>query len=296
MSTPLQRAHKVHITEELLRHLYITEGRTTYDIAELIGCSQDTICRRLKEYHIPRREKRRPIDEESLTHLYITKDYSVGDLAEYFQVSKRTIYQRLHDLGLRPIQRRNTQCQHLPMKPLIEAYESGTSASALSKQYKVSTTTIIKALRDAGITIRQGRKRRHINGPQLKYLYENSRFSTTYLGKLFCVKPCTIAARLREMGVTLRGNRAHLPERQIIDAYREGESLGDLANRFHTSYTIVRDLLIRHRVYQKARRFSPYAEKMKELKEDFHMSTAEIAQRYQCHQETVRRMIQQVSH
>jgi len=47
---------KYNITKEFLLKEYIDKDKTTYTIAEEIGCDMTTICRRLHEYNIPIRK------------------------------------------------------------------------------------------------------------------------------------------------------------------------------------------------------------------------------------------------
>ena len=47
-----------NIPKQLLENLYVKEKWTLRDIADYIGCSVDTIVRRMQMYQIPRRETR----------------------------------------------------------------------------------------------------------------------------------------------------------------------------------------------------------------------------------------------
>ena len=55
-----------NIPRELLENLYVKEKWTLRDIADYIGCSVDTIVRRMQMYKIARRETRKDINRATL--------------------------------------------------------------------------------------------------------------------------------------------------------------------------------------------------------------------------------------
>ena len=59
-----------NIPKQLLENLYVKEGWTLRDVADYIGCSVDTVVRRMDDYNIPRRTKRKDISRATLVSLY----------------------------------------------------------------------------------------------------------------------------------------------------------------------------------------------------------------------------------
>ena len=55
-----------NIPKQLLENLYVKEKWTLRDIADYIGCSVDTIVRRMQMYKIARRETRKDINRATL--------------------------------------------------------------------------------------------------------------------------------------------------------------------------------------------------------------------------------------
>ncbi len=90
-----------NIPKQLLENLYVKEKWTLRDIADYIGCSVDTIVRRMQMYKIARRETRKDINRATLVNLYEVSHTSIEALARRFNVSTATISNRLHEYGTR---------------------------------------------------------------------------------------------------------------------------------------------------------------------------------------------------
>ena len=89
-----------NIPKQLLENLYVKEGWTLRDVADYIGCSVDTVVRRMDDYNIPRRTKRKDISRATLVSLYEDNHASIDTLAHRFNVSAATISNRLHEYGV----------------------------------------------------------------------------------------------------------------------------------------------------------------------------------------------------
>ena len=258
----------ISIPYELLYQLYITQHLTTKAIADQLHCSQSTICQRLREYEIPFHSRTPNIPKEELTQLY-KSGTSIKAIAQHFHVSPRTIYSRLHDWHLK--------------EPRPSSFLTALPS------------TIIHILQRHGISLRNSIKRIDLPIDDICQLYTQHKLSTIHIGKLYGVKPSTIASRLREQGIILRGNREQLPTYSIISNYVQGTTLQQLASIYRTKYHTIRNLLIRHEVYQKARRIRDFAYAIQNLHQEEALSVAEIATHYGCHTETIRRILKDMT-
>lgn len=287
-----QKKFIIPIPYELLYQLYVTKHMTTRDIAKQLQCSQSTICQRLRDYEIPFHSRTPNIPKEELIHLY-ESGTSIKAIAQHFHVSPRTIYNRLHTWCLKE-PRPSSAPKSLPISYILESYEKGSSATMIGRELQVAPSTIIHVLQRHGILLRNSIKRIDLPIDDICHLYTQHKLSTIHIGQLYAVKPSTIASRLRERGITLRGNKEQLPTHSIISKYVQGTSLQALANAYHTNYHTIRNLLIRHGVYQKAPRIRTYAYDIHALYQDEQLSVAEIATHYGCHPETIRRIIKDI--
>ena len=279
----------IPIPYELLYQLYVTKGMSTTGIAEHLHCSQSTICQRLRDYGIPFHSRTPNIPKEELIPLY-ERGESIKSIAQHFHVSPRTIYNRLHQWHLKEL-RPSSIPKVLPTSHIIEAYKEGTSAAAISREFHVAPSTIIHILQRHSVPLRNSMKRIDLPIDDICQLYTQHKLSTIHIGKLYGVKASTIASRLREQGIILRGNKEQIPVHSIISQYIQGASLQMIADAYHTKYHTIRNLLLRHGVYQKARRIRDYTYAIQSLHQKEHLSVAEIATHYDCHPETIRRII-----
>ena len=283
----------ISIPYELLYQLYVTQHLTTKAIADQLHCSQSTICQRLREYKIPFHSRTPNIPKKELTQLY-KSGTSIKAIAQHFHVSTRTIYSRLHDWHLKE-PRPSSFLTALPISYILESYDRGSSAAMIGRELQVAPSTIIHILQRHGISLRNSIKRIDLPIDDICQLYTQHKLSTIHIGKLYGVKPSTIASRLREQGIILRGNREQLPTYSIISNYVQGTTLQQLASIYRTKYHTIRNLLIRHGVYQKARRIRDFAYAIQNLHQEEALSVAEIATHYGCHTETIRRILKDMT-
>lgn len=94
---------KLEISKEVLIDLYETKKLTTFQIAEILGCCQATIWKRLKEFNINSRlpgVKRVNIPKQKLYDLYINKKLSSWKIAEELGIPRGTIHRKLKEYGI----------------------------------------------------------------------------------------------------------------------------------------------------------------------------------------------------
>ena len=279
----------IPIPYELLYELYVIRHTSTKAIAELLHCSQSTVCQRLHTYKIPIQSKLVSIPQEELMLLY-QQGHSVKQLAQHYHVSTRTIYNRLYDWHIKEPTRTQVD-KDLPITSIISSYESGNSAYTIAKEFRISPSTVIHLLQSKRIPLRHSHKRLSLPIKDICNLYTAHKLSTTQIANLYHVKAATIASRLREAGITLRGNKEDLPIPSIVSAYQNDTPLQVIATTYGTNYHTIRNILIRNGVYQKARRIRDCAYDIQTLHRNEQLSIAEIASHYACHPETIRRII-----
>lgn len=278
------------LSKEVLGHYYRDCKKSAYYIAHICSCSTDTVYRHLKKYQIPIRSRKVHIDPQYLKTLYITDDLSVEDIAKKLHASKTTIYERLHTYNITQKAPKKI-ANPLPTHYIIHAYESGISLRELGKTYHTSPHQIRKILQRYYVPIRKNSFSIDLDMPTLITLYVNKELSTTQIAQLFHVNPSTISNRLREAGIHLRGNCRHFPKEDIVESYKQGLSVTNLAKKYATSYCVIRNILIAEGVYRAAPRYAQFHHKI------FHMYYMEkqpiqsIAAYFSCHPETIRRVL-----
>lgn len=288
--TEKTRSAHVHISEELLRYLYVHKGHSTLTIAKMLGCSQDTISRRLRLYGIEPRSNKKVIPEDELCELYLEKKWSVKKISEFFNCSQTTISHRLHDMGLM-----------LPVKvidysdkeeEIIRAYNSGNSASFISKSMGLSRWLILKVLKRNGIYIRGSIKKDLISARELKELYLKRALTTLEIADIYGVKPATISDRLREAHIKLRGNRIIFDTDDLLTRYNiENQSIAKIAEAYSCSYGAVKKKLEDLGVYYKKNRLNLDEAAIIALYVEKKYTMAQIASRYNCCENSVLKVL-----
>ena len=130
-----------NIPKQLLENLYVKEKWTLRDIADYIGCSVDTIVRRMQMYKIARRETRKDINRATLVNLYEVSHTSIEALARRFNVSTATISNRLHEYGL--LCTHDHSIHSVEPDRIKKAYESGNSTTRIAHMMGLSRWKVL---------------------------------------------------------------------------------------------------------------------------------------------------------
>lgn len=237
----VRQSQRIVIPHQLLQQLYVEEQLSSWQIAKKLNCSQDTVIRRLHEYHIPIRSRRLNLPLHDAVSLY-KQGVGVKQLAKQFNCSHTTMANRLRQLGvLRAV--KSPQLEPLGEsveRKIAQMYEHGQSASYIGRTLKLSRWIVLATLRRLQVPIRYSNKRIDVNVEELAYLYEVHKLSTTELEAIYHVKAGTIGERLKERGVKLRGHNLSINTFEVYSRYNQGERPLQIANSLGCSYTAVR--------------------------------------------------------
>ena len=229
-----------NITRQLLQELYVDEQWTLRDIASYIGCSIDTVGRRMVMYGIPRRSTKKEIPYTDLVRLYTKEHQSIESLARQYHVSPGTIVNRLHDYGIRS--KRIVPLSSVPVERVVRAYESGNSTTSIANMMGITKWKVLHILRRQGITIR-GHRRHYHPIQEMAYLYTTHHMSTKDISIAYGLQANTISLYLREYGISMRSRRMEIDEDRIRSLHGEGLSIAAIAQKMDCSVSAVRSRL-----------------------------------------------------
>jgi len=95
----------VKISERQLEYLYKKKKLTTYDIAELYGCCQATIWKRLRQFKIKARTRHELYpnvpSKRKLIELYKRKKLSTWEIERRYGYSRTTVHRKLREYGIK---------------------------------------------------------------------------------------------------------------------------------------------------------------------------------------------------
>ncbi|MAG78100.1 hypothetical protein CL616_01915 [archaeon] len=94
---------KIEISRDYLEDLYINKHLTTFQIADIFGCCQATIWKRLHKYNILARPVGSPIDisKEEFEELYWNQKLSTWKIGELLGISRGTVHRKMRKMDIK---------------------------------------------------------------------------------------------------------------------------------------------------------------------------------------------------
>ena len=169
LSTSLAAAGMGADISELVSHLYLCEGLSTYRIGELTGMDRQRVGRLLARLGVPVKPRgagrRRTTDRQTavdqlIERLYVESGLSSRQISAATGVPQRTVRDRLHACGVRMRTKGRLNRQDrvtVPADSLVKLYvNAGLSAADTGRRLGVSGQIVLRAAHDEGLPVRVG--------------------------------------------------------------------------------------------------------------------------------------------
>ncbi len=155
---------------ELVSHLYLCEGLSTYRIAAATGLDRQRVGRMLAKSGVPVKPRgagrRRAVDDrqlamdKSMERLYVDSGLSSRQIAEITGMAERTVRSRLRSRGVRMRTRGRLNREDrvtISAETVLQLYiDAGLSAAEAGKLLGVSRHLVLRAAHDEGLPVRLG--------------------------------------------------------------------------------------------------------------------------------------------
>ncbi len=195
------------LDEETLRRLYVDEGRTEREIAQLLRVSRPRVAEAMTRAGIARRSSQRacPLSAAGLGRALATPGTTVASLARRFGVSDATVARWLADAGLLHPDPRidHRRLEQLYIKQVLTIGE-------VAKRLRVSHARVARELVVAGIPVRSHTVRRpqghraKVTDRRLADLYVRQKHNVAETAAILNVSTEYVRKRLHEAGLTKR--------------------------------------------------------------------------------------------
>src|ERR1035437_1261561 len=244
---------------EVLRRLYVDDGRTEGEIARLLSISQAHLAASLADAGIERRTGRRlcPVDARTLAELYSAPGATVASLSRGFHAASDTVQRWLADAGLLPA---DPRLAHPPPRRLY--VDRRLTVAEVAHTLGIPRARVQRELVLAGVGLRSNHhrpprgKRAALTDARLERLYLKQRLPIQAIADRPGVSTLYVQKRLREVGLVKRlgSFTPHCPippdelRRRAAELYETGLSMHSVGRELGVSGQTVRRALHEARV------------------------------------------------
>jgi hypothetical protein len=155
---------------QLVTHLYLCQGLSTYKIGEMTGMDRQRVGRLLARAGVPvkprgagrhrRRDEKQVARDTLMARLYAESRWTSGQISALTGVSERAVRSRLRAGGVRMRTRGRVNREDrvsVPADELIRLYVAdGLSAADTGRLLGISGQTVLRAAHDEGLPVRVG--------------------------------------------------------------------------------------------------------------------------------------------
>jgi len=198
------------LDKETLERLYLEEKRSTYDIAQMSGCSPAKVRYRCIQYGIKLRPKtghrKINIKKSVLKSLYVKENKSIKEVAEILSCSRATVIKRCKEYAI-PL--RSQRVEGLTKSLLQKLYVTeGRTTREIADMVGCSANLIRIKCRKFGVPLRNpGTKKCAIDTPMLRRLYLKEKKCMYEIATILNCSPSVISKRMKKAGIQKREGR-----------------------------------------------------------------------------------------
>jgi len=264
-----------------LRRLYVDEGRTEAEVAQLLGTSRSRVAEAMEQAGIERRTTQRtcPVSAEDLRSAFGAPSSTIASLARRFRVSDATTTRWLADAGLLSP---DPRVDHRRLEKLY--VEKALTTREVAEKLHVTPERVRRELAIAGIPARSNRIRRpranraRATDRRLVELYVRQKHNVVEMAAVLEVSTDYVRKRLHEAGLIKRPG-TFIPQvpwepadlrLRAADLYQAGMSMKTVGEELSVSVGTVRVALHEARVPVRRGGFTSHSDEGRTLLDDLY--------------------------
>ncbi len=229
------------LNKKVLQRVYITEGKSTYTIAKIFGCSHSTVQYRCRKYGIRLRPSQKgklnDLTREKLDRMYTKEQKSIHKIARILGCSTSSVIYRCRkfDVKIRP---RMKEIKGLTKAKLQRLYvKEGKSISKIAEIFSCSHSIIESRCKTFGIKLRSPKRIKGLNRSTLYRMYVTEGKTVRAIAKIMDCSREPVRLKCKQFDVPLRppGNRVleEIDKAALRRMYiQEGKTITEIAKIF----------------------------------------------------------------
>ena len=143
---------KIDLNKSVLKKLYVKEGRSSKEVAEMLSCSPATVLKRCKEYNIPLKcQKVEGLSKALLQKLYVKEGKTMREIAKIQGCSFEPVRKRCKQFGI-PLRNPGSKKVKIDESTLRRLYvKEGKSIPEIAKAFNCGVSTVSKKVKQFGL-------------------------------------------------------------------------------------------------------------------------------------------------
>ena len=139
---------KIRIEKSILQKLYVKEGKSSMEVAEILSCSYTTVLNRCKEYGISIKAQRfEKITKEVLQNLYVKEGRTIREVAKILGCSFETVRVKCKRFGI-PLRNPGNEKVVIDTLTLQRLYiQEGKNKDEIAKIFGCSASSIYQLVK-----------------------------------------------------------------------------------------------------------------------------------------------------
>lgn len=236
------------LNKKVLKELYSKEGKSTYAIAKIFGCSHSTIQYKCRKYGINLRPsqkgKLKGLNKETLYKLYITEQKSIHKIAKILGCSTSSILYHCKKYGIK-IRPRMKEIKGLNKSILKRLYvKEGKSINKIAEKFSCSHSIIEARCRKFGIQLRSPKRIKELTKSLLQKLYVKEGKTVREIAKIIGCSREPVRLKCKQHGIPLRrpGNKVleEIDESILRKLYvEERKNITEIAKIFNCAISTI---------------------------------------------------------